>query len=169
MKIAFLLAFLAGCGSVSEDTFRWMAWVPFRLTITDAYPFSRVEAERAVTEGLGQFAAKLTLDGDQNIVLDYDPMCVGHLEWTATVDSFKRSRIIGCPAYRNALSNEFRGDERKAADVIIKHELGHALGLRGHIPAGLMQAVSDGSYRSFQSADIVAVCSAGVLSSVVCY
>lgn len=168
MKIAVLLAFLAGCGSNGEDVSRWSAAVPFRLSFAQDYPFSRAETERAVSEGLAQFAAKLTPDGTQNIVIDYDPACVGHLEFAAVVDGFRRSRIIVCPAYRQAIA-DFKGDERKAADVTIKHELGHVLGLRGHIPAGLMQAVSNGTYRTFQQEDIVAVCAAGVLSSVACY
>ena len=61
------------------------------------------------------------------------------------------------------IPKDFGGGEARTADVTIKHELGHVLGLDYHASTclGLMKAVNDGSLRMFQTSDIAAICGAG--------
>jgi hypothetical protein len=163
--VAFLLGVLAGCAPAGVSS--WDAREPFSIEFVD-YPFSQPEARRALTEGLGQFAAKVTPDGSQRITLRYDPECNVKINaaFAAAINPLHRQEIIVCPKFADAL-RQFRNDQAKTADVVLKHELGHVLG-GVHIPTGMMQAVGDGTYRAFQPADIAAICSQHILNSPVC-
>lgn len=162
-----LLSCAVACGDGSDDI-HWTSSRSFRLDISANYPHSRSAATKAISDGLAQFAAKVTPDGDQRIFLDYDPTCDNQPQvYAAMVDVNHRSRIMVCLAYGQAIA-DFKGDETKTAEVVLKHELGHALGLRQHIPTGLMQPVSNGAIRSFQAVDISAICASGSITSPVC-
>lgn len=148
----------------------WDTARPFSLAISSNYPFAPSAARQAISAGLWQFGGILGAGADgQDIHIDYDPDCNVNInpQFAAAVSPSNRSRIVVCPRYAQSLK-DFGGDEAKTADVTIKHELGHVLGLDYHASTGLMKAVNDGSLRMFQTSDIAAICGAGHVISPAC-
>jgi hypothetical protein len=142
---------------------------PVQVIIEDQ-PLDSTEARRALAEGLRQLGFQATeIEAGQTITAVRDDCtCASCSRNTAAwVDPVSYDVIRVCD--RASVAARDLGAAR-AADLILKHELGHVLGLRGHTPDGLLSARLDdhADTRSYTSSDITAICGAGGLASPVC-
>ena len=166
MRAAVACLVLAlGCEQPHQEII-WSAKEPFALLLA-GYPYSQAEARRALAEGIGQFDGTVVTSGQQ-ITLRYDSACNANInpEFAAAVSASNRREIVICPKFADAI-RKFGGDEAKAADAILKHELGHVFG-GIHTATGLMTAVNNGEFRAFQSSDIASICNQGMIISSRC-
>ena len=126
----------------------------------------------------GQFEGTLSTSTptDQTIIVEFNPECVcrgciGDAEKSDRTAAFvaqrEYDRIEVCPVSYAAIDDL---GQARAADMILKHELGHVLGLVEHQEMGLMQAVVNDRLmvRQFAPSDIRAICSTGRILSQVC-
>ena len=137
----------------------WDTARPFSLAISSNYPFAPSAAAKPSAPVCGSLAVFLAPMVKTSTLIttrlqcEHQPGCrCGVAQQSVT--------HRGVPAICT-IPKDFGGDEAKTADVTIKHELGHVLGLDYHASTGLMKAVNDGSLRMFQTSDIAAICGAG--------
>jgi len=170
MKSAIaVVALLTACGPGQGLNDRWTVRKPVQVIIEDQ-PLDSTEARRALAEGLRQLGFQTTETGAGQTITAVrdDCTCAScNRNTTAWVDPVSYDVIRVCD--RAGVAARDLGAAR-AADLILKHELGHVLGLRGHTPSGLLSARLDdhADTRSFTRSDITAICDAGGLASPVC-
>lgn len=174
-----VLVVLAGSGCDGGGYgVRWTMSKAFAVRVSEGVPYLQTEVVRALREGLGQLGGTLTTDKptDQIITVEYDPDCVcrGCLgdnvksdRTAAYVAQREYDRIAVCPVSHAAIADL---GQARAADMILKHELGHVLGLIEHQPTGLMQGVVNDrlTVREFAQSDLMAICATGRVMSLVC-
>lgn len=157
---------------------RWTMSKAFAVRVSEGVPYLQTEVVRALREGLGQLGGTLTTDKptDQVITVEYDPDCIcrGCLgdnvksdRTAAYVAQREYDRIAVCPVSHAAIADL---GQARAADMTLKHELGHVLGLIEHQPTGLMQGVVNDrlTVREFAQSDLMAICATGRVMSLVC-
>ena len=99
--------------------------------------------------------------------MSFDPAC-GAGAPGAVVVAHTTDRIWVCSAIVETLKKTPRGPY-----LVVSHEMGHMLGLVGHLPAGrgnLMSPILD-DYKGasgFSEADLRAICAAGHVDSPAC-
>lgn len=180
MRGLWFFLVLAACGASAPGN-AWQTNAPVRLFIGDQVPLDRQLVSDSLSAGLGQFGfAATTMGWGQQLEVSYDADCrcrtcttgqVQHLESTAAYVSQADYRTIHvCPAMLNVV-RDF--GERPAIDMVIKHELGHSLGLVEHAepaPGVLMSArvESRPTVRTFGPTDIARICAAGGVHGSVC-
>lgn len=176
--IALLVVLVsAGCDGGGYGV-RWTFGKPFAVRVGEGVPFRQTEVVRALREGLGQLGGTLTEreSTDQTLTVEYDPDCVcrGCLgdsiksdRTAAYVAQREYDRIAVCPVSHAAIADL---GQARAADMILKHELGHVLGLIDHQPTGLMQGVVNDrlTVREFTPSDLRVICGTGRILSLVC-
>lgn len=174
-----VLVVLAGSGCDGGGYgVRWTMSKAFAVRVSEGVPYLQTEVVRALREGLGQLGGTLTTDKptDQVITVEYDPDCIcrGCLgdnvksdRTAAYVAQREYDRIAVCPVSHAAIADL---GQARAADMILKHELGHVLGLIEHQPTGLMQGVVNDrlTVREFAQSDLMAICATGRVMSLVC-
>ncbi len=174
-----VLVVLAGSGCDGGGYgVRWTMSKAFAVRVSEGVPYLQTEVVRALREGLGQLGGTLTTDKptDQIITVEYDPDCVcrGCLgdnvksdRTAAYVAQREYDRIAVCPVSHAAIADL---GQARAADMILKHELGHVLGLIEHQPTGLMQGVVNDrlTVGEFAQSDLMAICATGRVMSLVC-
>ena len=168
-SVIAVVALLTACGPGQGLNDRWTVRKPVQVIIEDQ-PLDSTEAHRALAEGLRQLGLQTTnTEAEQTITATHDDCtCLSCNRNTAAwVDPVSYDVIRVCD--RAGVAARDLGAAR-AADLILKHELGHVLGLRGHTPDGLLSARLDdhADIRSFTRSDITAICDAGGLASPVC-
>lgn len=156
---------------------RWFLSQPFAVRVGEGVPFLQDEVTRSLREGIEQFGGTVNeAPAKQTIVVEFDPECscptctnnaIKSNQTAAYVAQRSYDRIEVCPQSELAIGEL---GQARAADLILKHELGHVLGLVTHQPDGLMQAVVNDRLmiRSFQPSDIAAICQTGRIVSTTC-
>lgn len=137
-----------------------------RVDIDPDLPIATSIARQAVTDRLAQFGIP-TGSGPRVIRVSFDPACPAGGPGTVVVAHTTPDRIWVCQAILDTLLKTPRGPY-----LAVSHEMGHMLGLVGHLPAGgnLMAAILD-NYKDatgFSAADIRAICAAGHIASPAC-
>lgn len=175
---ALLLASASGCSEAPDRDRRFDLAQPVCLALGSALPIDAGQVERALREGVEQFGGRVTIERgcSQAVTVVYDaackctePLCTSTTPRTAAyVGPWQWSVIHLCPrSYEAALSV----GAAVAADVILKHELGHVFGLQQHLSAGTMMAdVPDLNWpvRRFTAADVAVICAQHRISSPAC-
>lgn len=156
------LLLLTACG----PTPTWKAGSPVRVEVDQDLPISTDDVRQAVADRLGQFGIPAG-GGGRSIRVSFDPAC-GAGAPGAVVVAHTTDRIWVCQAITDTLKKTPRGPY-----LVVSHEMGHMLGLVGHLPAGqgnLMSPILD-DYKGasgFGPADLAAICSAGHVASPAC-
>ncbi len=150
------------CGPTPE----WRSGSPVRVEVDPGIPIPVETARQAVADRLAQFGIPAGDSGSRSIQVGYDPVC-GPPKVGAVVVAHTSDKIWVCPAIVDTLKKSPRGPY-----LVISHEVGHVLGLVGHLPAGgnLMAAILD-NYKDlsgFSGADLRAICSSGNVDSPTC-
>lgn len=175
MKKLMLAIALAGCGPNAFSGTQWSESRPVYIRITDDVPMPAESIRRSITEGLSQFGISVTSEqtGAYEVSVERDPDCVCSKcgQYTAAWVSPYSFQVIRVCDRTAVLVKDLGAD--KAADVSIKHELGHVLGFDEHLDPGtdvLMSALIDKrlNVRKFGVADIEAICNAGGVLSKAC-
>ncbi len=180
MRSLWFALLLSACGASAPGN-AWQTHTPVRLFVNELVPVNRAAVAESLSAGLGQFGfATTTMGWGQQLAVSYDAACrcrtcttgqTQHLDTTAAYVSQADYRTIYvCPAMANVV-RDF--GERAAIDMVIKHELGHSLGLVEHAepaPGVLMSArvESRPTVRTFGPTDIARICAAGGVHGSVC-
>ncbi len=156
------LLLLTACGPDPE----WRAGSPVRVEVDPDLPISTDVARQAVADRLSQFGIPVGA-GTRSIRVSFDSSC-GAGAPGAVVVAHTTDRIWVCSAITETLAKTPNGPY-----LVISHEMGHMLGLVGHLPAGagnLMAPILD-NYKGameFGPADLAAICAAGHVASPAC-
>ena len=159
------LLLLTACG----PTPTWKAGSPVRVEVDQDLPISTDDVRQAVADRLGQFGIPVGA-GSRSIRVSFGasaPGCSTRVPG-AIVAAYTADRIWVCPGIKEATAKTPRGPY-----LVVSHEMGHMLGLVGHLPAGqgnLMAPILD-NYKDvagFSGADMAASCSAGHVESPAC-
>ena len=156
-----LLLLTAACGPNPE----WRAGSPVRVEVDQDLPVPTDDVRQAVADRLAQFGIPVG-EGGRSIRVSFDLSC-GAGAPGAVVVAHTTDRIWVCQAITEATAKTPRGPY-----LVVSHEMGHMLGLVGHLPAGgnLMAPILD-NYKDvagFGPADLAAICSAGHVASPAC-
>lgn len=165
-KLLCGLLLVSGCGN---ERLPWTEWQPIVLHIQTEY-LPAPSALRALTEGLAQFGLSTTAQDGPGIYVLSAAAALCSAKTFAVVQSNAQDTIHVCA--RTAELARVNGIE-SSADTVLKHELGHVLGLMRHLPEqpGVLMAaehINVPSPRVFGPLDIEAICSAGRVQSKVC-
>jgi hypothetical protein len=171
---------LVGCGASTPGN-AWQARIPVYLDVAVDVPADPVSVKLSLANGLAQFGFMTSTSAwGQTLNVRYDAKChckscaTGQVQNLATTAAYvsqaEYQTIYVCPAFAK-VAHDF--GLAGALDMVVKHELGHALGLVKHLePATgvLMSAQIDWrpTVRSFGPTDIAQICAAGGVRSPVC-
>lgn len=172
-----MVASMGGCGDVAAGV-RFDMSRPVCLALGTALPIDTGQAERALREGVEQFGGRLTIEAGcpQVVSVVYDAacsctetLCTPTTPQTAAyVGPWQWSTIHVCPRSKETI---LAVGMEAAADALLKHELGHVFGHKGHLAAGTMMADTvdlDRPVRRFTSTDVAAICAQRKVSSSAC-
>ncbi len=160
------LLLLTACG----PTPTWKAGSPVRVEVDPDLPVPTDDVRQAVADRLAQFGIPVGSTGSRSIRVSFGasaPGCSTRVPG-AVVAAYTAERIWVCPGITEATAKTPRG-----LYLVVSHEMGHMLGLVGHLPAGqgnLMSPILD-DYKGasgFGPADLAAICSAGHVDSPAC-
>jgi hypothetical protein len=160
-----LTSLLTACGPTPE----WRAGSPVSVVVDPDLPISTDVARQAVADRLSQFGIPVGA-GTRSIRVSFGadaPGCSTRVPG-AVVAAYTADRIWVCPGITEATAKTPRGPY-----LVVSHEMGHMLGLVGHLPAGqgnLMSPILD-DYKGasgFGPADLAAICAAGHVDSPAC-
>ena len=160
-----LTSLLTACGPTPE----WRAGSPVQVEVDPDLPISTDVARQAVADRLGQFGIPVGSTGTRSIRVSFGadaPGCSTRVPG-AVVAAYTSDRIWVCSGIKETTAKTPRGPY-----LVVSHEVGHVLGLVGHLPAGgnLMAPILD-NYKDlsgFGPADLAAICSAGHVDSPAC-
>lgn len=171
---------LLACGARAPGH-AWQARIPVFLVVAPDVPASAERVKASLADGLAQFGLMTsTVSWGQMLTVRYDERChcqtcsTGQVQNLATTAAYvsqtEYQTIHVCPVF-GKVAHDF--GEAVAVDLVVKHELGHALGLAEHLdPAAdvLMSAQIDWrpTVRVFGSTDIAKICATGGVHSPVC-
>ena len=158
------LLLLTACGPTPE----WRAGSPVQVEVDPDLPISTDVARQAVADRLGQFGIPVGA-GSRSIRVSFGssaPGCSTRVPG-AVVAAYTAERIWVCSGIKEATAKTPRGPY-----LVVSHEVGHVLGLVGHLPAGgnLMAPILD-NYKDlvgFNGSDLAAICAAGHVASPAC-
>ena len=159
-----LTSLLTACGPTPE----WRAGSPVSVVVDPDLPISADVARQAVADRLGQFGIPVGA-GTRSIRVSFGssaPGCSTRVPG-AVVAAYTADRIWVCSGIKEATAKTPRGPY-----LVVSHEVGHVLGLVGHLPAGgnLMAPILD-NYKDlsgFGPADLAAICQSGQVASPAC-